>query len=115
MADVFSTAAPELSDFPCAGALVAGTFALMTTWALPDAPGADATSHPQRHAQRQVLIARKIVSNLFFLQHHPALGEPLRRVMAHAHERWLPMARNAPAEPVQQQLAVASVFHSQVH
>jgi hypothetical protein len=109
---MFSPSADEqLSEFPCAGALVAGTFALMTSWALPDGPGADTASQPQR----QALIARKIVSNLFFLQHHPALGEPMRHVMAHARERWLPMAQPAkPAEPTQA-LAVAPAFHPQVH
>jgi hypothetical protein len=87
----FTDTRDELAAFPCAGALVAGTFALMTTWALP---GDD-----NQTAQR-VLIARKIVSNLFFLRHHPALGEPLRRVMAQVHERWLLHAQDGDVQHV---------------
>ena len=74
---------------PCAQALVAGTVALMTVWADPCLDGAaDA-------ATQRLLVARKIVSNLFFLQQHPHLGEPLRQVMANAHRRWVGMARAA--------------------
>jgi hypothetical protein len=67
-------------ELPCAGGLIAGTLALMTTWVDPEP------------AAPRVLIARKIVSNLFFLRHHPELGEPLRRVIGKVHERWLPLA-----------------------
>jgi hypothetical protein len=52
----------------------------MTSWADPE-PTAP-----------RALIARKIVSNLFFLRHHPDLGEPMRRVIGKVHERWLPLA-----------------------
>ncbi len=79
----------ELADLPCPIALVAGTFALITAWAAPDAAA------PQR-----LLIARKIVSHLFLLRHHPALGEPLRRVLANVHERWLAIAAHAHTEPL---------------
>jgi hypothetical protein len=74
-------------DLPCAAGLIAATLALMTTWAAPDAPSA------QDH---RLLLARKVVSNLFFLRHHPALGEPLRRVIGKVHERWTAIA-TAPA------------------
>jgi hypothetical protein len=35
------------------------------------------------------LMARKIVSNLFFLQHHPDAPPPLRAVAAQLHARWV--------------------------
>jgi len=74
---------------PCLEALVAGTFALMTCWA---APAADATlpSHRQR-----TLMARKIVSNLFFLKSHPHASPGLRQVMTRAHERWVMLLESA--------------------
>lgn len=75
------------SSQPCATALVAGTLALMTTWA---DPCPTCTLEPE--AQRRVL-ARKVVSNLFFMKHHPAFSPALRQVMAHAHARWLDLAQ----------------------
>ena len=68
---------------PCLEALVAGTFALMTCWAAPTTD-AKLPSHRQR-----TLMARKIVSNLFFLKTHPHASPGLRQVMARAHERWV--------------------------
>jgi hypothetical protein len=83
-ADADGTTSGEL---PCVGGLIAGTLALMTTWVDPECAQA---------ARQRPLIARKIVSNLFFLRHHPELGEPLRRVVGKVHERWLPLARECP-------------------
>ena len=74
---------------PCLEALVAGTFALMTCWA---APAAQAASSPGR---QRLLIARKIVSNLFFLKTHPHASPALRQVMADAHERWVAVCNAA--------------------
>lgn len=74
---------------PCLEALVAGTFALMTCWA---APAADAK--PPSHRQR-TLMARKIVSNLFFLKSHPHASPGLRQVMTRAHERWVMLLESA--------------------
>jgi hypothetical protein len=71
-------------DLPCAGGLIAGTLALMTSWAAPADPAC---------AAQRPLLARKIVSNLFFLRHHPDLGEPMRLVIGKVHERWLPLAQ----------------------
>jgi hypothetical protein len=85
-------------ELPCAGGLIAGTLALMTTWADPPT-GACAAQRP--------LLARKIVSNLFFLRHHPDLGEPMRLVIGKVHERWLPMA----ADGVQREAATAAGLH----
>jgi hypothetical protein len=87
--DFTDLAAPPISsshvsnDLPCAGGLIAGTLALMTTWADPP-NGACVT--------QRALLARKIVSNLFFLRHHPDVAEPMRLVIGKVHERWLPMA-----------------------
>jgi len=68
---------------PCLEALVAGTFALMTCWATP---AAEAAATP---ARQRLLLARKIVSNLFFLKSHPHASPALRQVMANAHARWV--------------------------
>lgn len=75
---------------PSLEALVAGTVALMTTWASP-CPGARIDPAAQRS-----LLARKVVSNLFFLQNHPCASPALRQVMANAHQRWVALAQ-APA------------------
>ena len=82
------------TSVPCAEALVAGTVALMTTWAIP-CPGC---SLPQ--AQQRDLLARKVASNLFFLKQHPALGPAMRLVMARAHQWWASVVPSATvAEP----------------
>ncbi len=64
-------------------ALVAGTFALMTTWADPH------LADEQVLLRQRDLIARKIVSNLYFLKTHPGLSDELRVVLSRSHERWL--------------------------
>lgn len=74
---------------PCLEALVAGTFALMTCWATP---AANAAATPGR---QRLLMARKIVSNLFFLKTHPHASPALRQVMANAHERWVAVCNAA--------------------
>lgn len=81
--------ADDDSDLPLPSldGLVAGTVALMTAWAAP-CPDARLDAPAQRS-----LLARKVVSNLFFLQHHPQASEPLRRVMANAHAHWVALAR----------------------
>ena len=67
-----------MKSTPCHEALMTGTFALMTTWAQtpPDqavgcasAPVVAGPGAPPRTLMRD-LLARKIVSNLFFLMHH---------------------------------------------
>jgi hypothetical protein len=80
---------------PSLDALVAGTVALMTAWASP-CPDARIGLEAQRS-----LLARKVVSNLFFLQHHPCASPALRQVMANAHGRWVDIAR-APGQPLEQ-------------
>lgn len=77
---------PEEPTIPSADAMLAGTVALMTSWADP-CPTCKLDSGAQRS-----LLARKIVSNLFFLQHHPAVGEGLRRVLLQAHGHWVRLA-----------------------
>lgn len=78
--------ADEPQALPSLDALMAATLALMTGWAGP-CPQARVDEHTQRR-----LIARKIVSNLFFLQHHPLAPPNLRQVCANAHARWQPLA-----------------------
>jgi hypothetical protein len=92
----------DLDDGPPDAALLVGcTMALMTSWALHDAPEVDGarggaaagTGGPRG------LMARKIVSNLFFLQHHPAVDAGLRRVIGNVHAHWRQIAQGeAPAE-----------------
>lgn len=76
-------------DLPCAAGLLAATLALMTGHARPE-PGASVDAATLRR-----LTARKIVSNLFFLQHHPQLPPGLRQVAAQLQARWQPLADEA--------------------
>jgi hypothetical protein len=71
---------------PCVQALLAGTLALMTTWADP------ATGARVDVAMQRQLMARKIVHNLQALQQHAAIPQALRQVMAQAQRRWLAVA-----------------------
>lgn len=80
---------PEDDGLPCAVGLLAATLALMTGHAAPD-PTARVDA-----ATLQQLTARKIVSNLFFLQQHPHLPPGLRQVASQLHARWLPLAKAA--------------------
>lgn len=86
----------EDAPAPCANALIVGTFALMTRWAATP-ENARAGDHPQA-APLRGLLARKIVSNLFFLMSHPAVPVPMARALANAHAEWVGLA-GAPAEP----------------
>lgn len=74
---------PELNS------LLAGTLALMTAWAAP-CPQARLPAPDLRR-----VLACKVVSNLFFLQHHPHTPPALRQVMANSHAHWLGLARPA--------------------
>ena len=80
----------ETLDLPSAEALLASTVALMTAWADP-CPQARLPA-----AQLRRLLARKVVSNLFFLQHHPRVAPGLRQVLSQAHAHWDALAQ-APA------------------
>jgi len=93
----------DATELPSLACLIAGTTALMTTWAEP-APG-DALDQ----ACRRSLLARKLVSNLFFLMHHPQLDPRLRQVMAQAHRRWQALAQGAGAATDQPAPATAQV------
>jgi hypothetical protein len=70
---------------PCAGGLLAGTLALMTCCAEPE----------HRAAPQRALMARKIVSNLYFLREHPDLPLGLRLVITRLHARWCEVTRGA--------------------
>lgn len=83
------TAAPAL---PCAGGLIAGTLALMTCWAAPEADAPVSAEH------QRALMARKIVSNLFFLREHPDISPCLRQVIGKVHQRWLRLADALPPD-----------------
>ena len=73
-------------ETPCAFGLLAATVALMTRYADP-AQEAKIGIDKMRN-----LLARKIVSNLFFLQHHPSVPPGFGQVMAQAHQHWVDLA-----------------------
>lgn len=75
---------------PSIDALIAGTVALMTAWADP-CPQARLSPDDLRR-----VLARKVVSNLFFLQHHPQVRPELRQSLAQAHARWIGLAHTEP-------------------
>ena len=64
-----------------------GTVALMTAWADPCPHAPVGPAHLRR------LMARKVVSNLFFLQHHPHARPELRQSLANAPAKWVNLAR----------------------
>ena len=96
---------PGEPTLPCAGGLIAGTLALMTCWADP-APGGTSTEEEQR-----ALMARKIVSNLFFLREHPDVAPGLRQVIGKVHERWLLLATAPPVAANAEHRDSAGVLH----
>lgn len=67
----------EEHTLPSVEALMAGTLALLTGYA-QSAP--DCTHRP--------LMARKLVSNLFFLSEHPQLSPAMRSTLANLRTRW---------------------------
>lgn len=73
----------EQPGMPCPLAILAGTMALMTRYADPN-PGQSRAGEVEVHP----LLAKKIASNLLFLQRHPALPEQFGRVMAQVHAQW---------------------------
>ncbi|WP_157270709.1 hypothetical protein [Azohydromonas aeria] len=77
---------------PSLEALFAATLALMTRWAQAATPtgGEAACGH-------RSLLARKIVSNLLFLQHHPQASEQFRQIVANVHRSWQDVACAAQA------------------
>jgi hypothetical protein len=77
------------APLPCPQRLLACTVALMSAWATPES-----RDRADQDAVRS-LIARKLVAQLASLMTHPALGEPMRQVMAQARQRWLPLAGSA--------------------
>ncbi len=87
------------TPLPCAGGLIAGTLALMTCWAAPE-PNERASE-----AQQRALMARKIVSNLYFLREHPDVAPAMRQVIGKVHERWVRMAQTLPCAEIAAQAA----------
>ena len=83
------TDAPQVDALPSVDALIAGAVALMPAWADPCPPARLAPADLRR------VLARKVVSNLFFLQRHPQAGPELRQSLAQAHARWVGLAQQA--------------------
>lgn len=96
------------SQLPCVGGLLAGTLALMTTWAAPE-PDARIGAEQQRS-----LIARKLVSNLGLLRNHPEIGPALQQVIGRVHERWSRLPQDcvtAPQSPSDLASAAPAALH----
>ena len=47
--------------------------------------------------QRLLLMARKLMSNLFFLSEHPHVSPPMRAMLVNLRARWQPAAGASPA------------------
>jgi hypothetical protein len=91
MSDVAAAAlfaCDEEYELPSLDALVAGTLALMTGYA----------QAPEEGAHRP-LMARKLVSNLFFLSEHPQLSPPMRCLLARLRTRWQAQLAPSPGDP----------------
>ena len=71
------THSDEEYTLPSVEALMAGTLALLTGYAQspPDCP-------------HRSLMARKLVSNLFFLSGHPQLSAPMQTMLGNLRTRW---------------------------
>lgn len=80
----------ETLPMPSAEALMAATLASMTAWA---APCPEARLGPD---ELRDLLARKVVSNLFFLHRHPDISERMRGVLEQMHARWQAIASAPP-------------------
>ena len=95
----------DLDHLPSVDALTAGTLALMTAYA--QAP----VDCPNRS-----LMARKLVSNLFFLAGHPHVSPPLRTMLANLRTRWQlsledALVQEVPPEPTPLWHRVAAGVH----
>ncbi|HRJ22428.1 MAG TPA: hypothetical protein PLZ11_00695 [Thauera sp.] len=97
----------EERQTPCPLGLIAATVALMTRYADP-APGQTASGPCDVHP----LLAKKIASNLLFLQHHPELPAQFGQVMAQARTQWCGMVeRGAGNAPLPMAHACPSMRH----
>ncbi len=95
----------DAEPLPCPEALVAGTLALMTAWAAPN-PDARVGLDAQR-----ALLARKVVSNLALLQHHPEVSAGLRQVMVNVRHCWLAVAQPVSRAPSVAAESAPNVLH----
>lgn len=67
----------EEYTLPSVEALLTGTLALMTGYA-----------QSARDCPHRPLMARKLVSNLFYLSAHPQLSKPMQVMLANLRTRW---------------------------
>ncbi len=72
---------------PSSETLLAGTLALMTSYA-------QSICEHQRD-----IMARKIASNLFFLQAHPGVSADFRTMLGTLRSRWVEQAADTPGIP----------------
>lgn len=83
-ADHRTETADEEYTLPSVEALLAGTLALMTGYA-----------QSARECPHRPLMARKLVSNLFFLSGHPQLSVPMQTMVSNLRTRWQLEVENA--------------------
>lgn len=75
---------------PSVEALIAGTLALMTAYA-----------QAEPECGHRTLLARKLLSNLFFLGEHPQVSLPMRQMLANLRARWqIEAQRNSVTPPL---------------
>jgi hypothetical protein len=82
-------------ELPCIDGMLMGTLALMTGYAEHQCE--------QGNPRSRDLMAKKIVSNLFFLAAHPSLSVPMAAVMRNLQKHWHTLSAlaslEAPAVP----------------
>ncbi|MBA4261203.1 MAG: hypothetical protein C0443_04050 [Comamonadaceae bacterium] len=89
----------EEYTLPSVEALMAGTLALLTGYA---------QSAPD--CAHRSLMAKKLVSNLFFLSGHPQLSAPMQTMLGNLRTRWqLELEKDA---PTQHASAPRSLWHA---
>ncbi len=92
---------------PCPLGLLAATVALMTRYANA-APGQTASGPCDIHP----LLAKKIASNLLFLQRHPALPQQFGQVMAQVRSQWCEIIDRDTAKGIHHfEMACTQVHH----
>lgn len=78
-------------ELPCIDGMVAGTLALMTGYA--------EHQRGQHDPSYRELMAKKIVSNLFFLATHPRVSVPMAVVMRDLQRHWHTLSAHTGSQP----------------
>ncbi len=73
-------------------ALMTSTVALMTMWA-------EAAGDSDERVARRESLARRIVSHLFVVAHHPHAPGLMRAALGEAHAHWVSLVHGRPPGP----------------